>query len=431
MLNFNKKRPVKSFVIGGRGTSLYEPTGNTHLNASGGGIVLADKQLGVFAEYGPLLMKSLKAADTTVAAPIVSIYQGTVPTNYGGPLPIRPYEKTQSINFKNSVRITKQPYTKGSLSVWSIQNITALPLTSYSVKIQFMGRHAQVIGSEQEAINLIPQFVTPNYTSGQLATAAPVSEIINNMVCEINANSFAINQGYLRQGNYPVLALAVDTTFASGVVLSTLAAGTVLPVFVDSLSTKSITLNQEQADSIKAAATAAGIALTSTVVVASRTTPVLSQAMLIVGLDRQKAFKDYEWMKKTKLNVGLNSGFAISSTTCAERTFAREEQGGAESLANAYLFTQKQRKYNLMDITDPVVDYPNIFTDMTETYNVFVIEHEEKYAVDSVNTFTGMLYDYICVETPTKGTEAVTGLFTTLETRLNTLLASANLPPVE
>jgi hypothetical protein len=251
------------------------------------------------------------------------------------------------------------------------------------------------------------------------------------MTIEVNYNSSAINNVSYRQGNWPVVALAIDTTAGSGVALSALAAGTTLNVLTDSVGNKGFKLNQEMVDSLKAAATAAGIALTSTVIVANRTTPVLADAMLIMGLDRQAVTKDYEWMKRTRLEIGLISGFNLSTTYAKQTSFAKEEQGSAAALYNEYLFTQGQRKYNLLDTTDPVVNYPNIFSDLTETYNVFVIQHENQYMVDHTNIQATPLFDYICIETPVKGAESVAGLTTTIETRLNTLLTSAGYSVVE
>ncbi len=431
-ITFNKRKPLASFIVAKRGTSLYQPTTNTHLNASNGGIVLADGQVGFFGEDGALTNLSLKSTDTTVAADKVAIYQGTpysanpaMAVNQG-PLFTRPYEKTQTIDFRRSVTVSKQAYTPGTLSTYVIKNITALPYTTFSLNINFRGRHTQVMGSAQEAISLNPQFNTPNYTSGQLATAAPVNEIIAQLTTAILRNSYLVNQGVTRQGNYPVMALAVDSTAASGVVISTLAAGTVLPVLIDTYGTKSITLNAEMAESIKAAATAAGLSTANTIVPANINSPVLADAMMIVGLDRIQAIKDYEPLVKTRLEVGMTSGFALGSAYCRQVSFAKEEQGSARALNNLYLFTQGQRKYNLLDVQDPVVNFPSPFTDLTETYNVFVITHEYALMTDTVNSMLQTFTEYICVPTPVKGTPATTGLTDDIETRLESLLASSS-----
>ena len=429
---FNKRSPIASFVVAKRGTSLYQPTTNTHLNGSNGAIVLADGQLGFFGEDGTLTNLSLKSTDTTVLADKVAIYQGTPDSanpamiKFQGPLFTRPFEKTQTIDFRRPVTVTKQAYTPGTLSTYVIKNITAVPYATFSVNVNFRGRHTQVMGSAQEAIALNAQFNTPNYTSGQLATAAPVSEIISQLTTTILRNSYAINQGVTRQGNYPVMALAVDTTAASGVVISSLAAGTILPILIDAYGTKSITLNSEMAESIKAAAIAAGLSTADTIVPANNASPVLADAMFIIGLDRNPAIKDYEWMVKTRLEVGLTSGFALSSVYCKQVSFAKEEQGSARSLNNKYLFTQGQRKYNLLDVKDPVVNFPSPFTDLTETYNMFIVTHEYGLMVDHANSMLQTFTEYVCIPTPVKGTSATTGLTDDIETRLNSLLASSS-----
>jgi hypothetical protein len=424
----NNKRGVESFVVAKRGTTIYAPVTNTHLTDSvTGSVVLADGQLGVFGASGALREKSLIAADTAVTANSIAIYQGTdQDTVLPYPLWTRPYEKTQEIIANSNIYATKQVYTAGTNSTWVIKNIAALSATTFGMNIGFRGRAAQEFFSAQEGAYLNIEYITPVYTSAQLLTTAPVTEIINNVTYEILRNSASLNASIRnRGGNWPISAFAVDTTGASGVLISGLVAGSVVPVMTTSTGIKSIKLNAEQAASLVASATAAGLAGTSTIIVANITTPVLADAIMVMGMDRQPIFKDYEVLNKTRLEVGLTNGFNPTTIYNTEVSFAKEPQGSGAQLAMKYKFTQGQRKYNLIDITDPVVEFANPF-DVTETYDVIVIHHDETQAIDTHNVVVSPMREYICIPTNVKGIAGVSPLWTALVARLDSYFTSAN-----
>lgn len=435
--NNNKKRSVESFVVTQRGKTIYAPVTNTHLNAAGGSIVLTDGQAGFFATTGTLMNKSIIGADTAATAPTIALYQGTSASQnpsamqYNAPLWNRMYERTTDIDSRYPIFATKQSYKPGSYSVHVIKNITALSLTTFGLRVSFRGRMAQEFFSSQEAMHLNVQFTTPAYSAGQLATAAPVSEIINNLVNEVLRNSQALNTSNRnRDGQWPVVGLALNTAGGAGTALSALAAGTAYNVVTTGAGVRTVTFTAEQIASIQAAATAASLAGTTTLETVSLTSPVTADVIMLMGLDRQPAFKDYDPLVKTRIDVGLTYGFNILSTYSNEASKAAEPQGSGYQLANKYLFTQGQRKYNLLDINDPIVNFPNPF-DVTETYDVLSIMHETAAQVDTHNYVISPLVDYICVPTSTKGATGSAAMFTSIVSRLDSWLTSAGYPTTQ
>ena len=430
----NNKRSVESFVVSKRGQTIYAPGSNTHINAAGGNVVLADGQLGWFIADGVNANKSLITADTAANAPNIALYQGTQwSANPGAfsissPLWNRPYEKTQKIESRNSIITTKQTYKPGSFSIQVIKNIAALSLTTFGYKIAFRGRVAQEFFSSQEAMNLSVQYTTGAYTAGQLATAAPVSEIINNLVYDTLRNSQALSMSSRnRGGNWPIIGLAINTAGGAGTAISALVAGTAYAVATTTQGVRTVSFTADQITSLQAAATAASLPGTSTVENVSLSTPVTADAILLMGLDRIPAYKDYDPLFKTRLEVGLTYGFNPLTTYSVEATKAAEPQGSGLQLALKYKFTQGQRKYNLIDVNDPIVEFPNPF-DTTETYDVLMIQHEMQQTIDTDHTILSPMLEYICVPTATKGSTGSAAMFTSVSSRFDTWLTSAGQP---
>lgn len=434
----NNKRYVESFVVSKRGQTIYAPAAvsgrGTHINAAGGNVVLADGQLGWFQTSGSEAYRSLLAADTAANAPNIALFQGTSSSaapgaqQFNAPLWNRPYEKTQTIASRNSIIATKQSYKPGTFSVQVIKNITALPLTTFGYRIAFRGRVAQEFFSSQEAMNLNVQWTTPAYTTTQLATAAPVSEIINNLVYDTLRNSQALTTSIRNRGGaWPVIGLAINTAGGAGTLISALTAGTSYNVVTTATGARSVSFTAEQITSIQAAATAAGLASTSTVEIVSVASPVAADAIILIGLDRIPAYKDYDPLFKTRLEIALTYGFNPMSTYLLEGSKAAEAQGSGLQLALKYKFTQGQRKYNLIDVTDPVVEFPNPF-DTTETYDVLSIMHETVATVDTNHTIVSPMVEYICVPTATKGVAGAAAMYTSVTSRLDTWLTSAGQP---
>lgn len=430
----NNKRYVETFVVSKRGQVIYAPATNTHLNAAGGNIVLVDGQLGWFATSGTLANKSIITADTAANAPSISLYQGTSSSaapgaqQFNAPLWNRPYEKTQTIRSRNTIISSKQSYKPGSFSIQVIKNITALPLTTFGYRIAFRGRVVQEFFSSQEAMALNIQFTTPTYTVAQLATTAPVSEIINNLVFDTLRNSQALTTSIRNRGGaWPVLGLAINTAGGTGTAISALVAGTSYSVISTTAGVRQVVFTQDQITSLQAAATAASLPGTSTIEIASIVSPVTADAILLVGLDRIPAYKDYDPLFKTRLEVGLTYGFNIFTTYNQEATKAAEPQGSGLQLALKYKFTQGQRKYNLIDVTDPIVEFPNPF-DTTETYDVLSIMHETIASIDTSHTITSPMVEYVCVPTATRGVVGAAAMYTSVTARFDTWLTSAGQP---
>jgi len=430
----NNKRYVESFVVSKRGQTIYAPVTNTHINAAGGNVVLNDGQLGWFATSGSLANKSIIGADTAAVAPNIALYQGTASSaapgaqQYNAPLWNRPYEKTQTIESRNNIIATKQSYKPGTFSVQVIKNVTALPLSTFGLRIAFRGRVAQEFFSSQEAMNLNVQWTTPAYTTGQLATAAPVSEIINNLVYDTLRNSQALTSSTRNRGGaWPIVALAVNTAGGSGTAISALVAGTAYNVISTTTGIRQVVFTADQITSLQAAATASSLGGSATIETVSITSPVTADAILLMGLDRIPAYKDYDPLFKTRLEVGLTYGFNPLSTYNVEASKAAEPQGSGLQLALKYKFTQGQRKYNLIDVTDPVVEFPNPF-DTTETYDVLSIMHETVATIDTNHTITSPMVEYVCVPTATKGVAGAAAMFTSVASRFDTWLTSAGQP---
>jgi hypothetical protein len=449
MANRDTKRKVESFVLGKRGVALLNTvapflTTNTHINGAAGNIVLADGQVGFFSDSGTIVNKSVitqgGTPDTSLTVPQLVVYQGTDhsanpgDSTYMAPLWYRPYERTSAVDSRYPVNVTLQPYKKPAFSTWVIKNIAAISSSSFGLKIAMRGRHIQEFAGNQEALDLMTDYITPVYTSAQLLTTNPVSDIINNTVYQILQNSQALTISMRsRGGMFPIIGLAIDSTATStGTVLSAIVHGTPVPVIVSVAGqTRSVTFTQDMIDSLLVATTAAGIPNTAKIkpVDLSNTAAYpLADAMIIMGLDRQQAFLDYEPLVKTKLEVGLNYGFAYGTTYNKQLSFAQEAQGSGAQYFLKYRVTQGQRKYNHLTIEVPIVDFPNIF-DKTETYDTIVIDHSVSNVIDASGAhINSPLKEFIVFPTAVKGVEGVSTAYTDTFTYINRWLASANMP---
>jgi hypothetical protein len=432
----NPRRSNEQFVVAKRGIALFNNGVNTHINnSSTRAVVLADGQLGVFATSGNKAHKSAAVSgtvDTALTMPSIAIYQGTESSsnpgnlNYSAPLWNRPYERTQDIDARNWVLGTKQLFERGANSVWTLKNVTAQSLTTYGLSVQFRGRWAEEFFGNQQAANLGIQMTTPAYSAAQLLTTVPVSEIIHRLAYDINRNSSNLSMSQSRGGNWPIVGFAIDTAAGAGVALSALAVGTPVSIVTTANGPIQINLTQDQIDSLQAAATAASIALTATVVPVDLSALTTVNALLIMTLDRTPAIKDYDPTTKISMRVGLSYGFNYLATYLKEGSFAKEPQNGGRQLANMYKFTEGQRKYDLMSVEDPIVEFPNPI-DPTETYNLLTIEHEYVEQIDHSHTSHSPMLEYILIPTTVKGVPDVgAGAFANLVTYLDSWLTSAN-----
>lgn len=445
----------ETFLVAKTSTALYNVagSGNNITNPSTGAVRLADGQLGIFAADH---LGSVAPNVATDATPVVTearniyIAQGTEWSSNPGarpgaryPLWNRPYERSATIYGNNPVIATKQLYVEPTTSVWVIGQpdstageIEALDSTEYSLRIAYRGARFDEFYNPEGTAFFAPNFVTPDYTT--LGTAEPRDHLIQNLAWNINRNSKAMGINYTRfRGNEPVVALAIDSTGAAGDNIGGLgsggtpiAAGDFIPVVTTAYGVRGITLTADQAASIKAAAVAASgdaIAdvtwsiLTIDLTTAGTVTGGVADIIMLVALDADLAWEDKVLPVKTRLQVGLTTGFDSTVVTNDEFSFASEGSGTGRVWDRLYRNSHGQRKYNLDHTLDPVVEFDSPVV-TTTNYTSYVIEHVLQTQVDFSNTVDAAQKCIILVPS------SETTLITNLDTALNSWLASAGAP---
>jgi hypothetical protein len=444
----------QSYLVAKRSVAVYN-TANNHINTSGGAVLLADGQLGFFDASGfgatgaNKLNKSLAAAGITVAAaPIVKIYQGNensaAPWNQtmNGPLWNRPYEESMPIHADGYILATKQDYQAPKHNVWVIGKPTAASTgkiasvknTEYQFRVGFRGQLAEEFYNTEEALFLNTSYTTPDYTA--LSTAVPVDELVQNLVYNVNRNSQAFAQNKTRSGSFPIVALAVDSTASAGTAISAITAGTFLPLVNTTTGVKGIYPTAEQVASIVAATTAAGFDVADTVLTVDLTTAGtvtggVADAIFLVALDTNAAFKDYTLSRKNRLTLGLSRGFDYNAVAQTEGVKTFEGQGLGRVLDRQYRNTQGQRKYNLIHVTDPIIEFASPI-DPTDTYTTYIIDHSFNRQSDIHHISANPCKEIVLIPTLTKG--VVNGSTNSQETAfelfVNNWLTSASKPTI-
>lgn len=449
------KRAVETFLVatGDQALSNTANAGEHLINQSTGIPRLASGQLGIidYSGYGSNTFMDFTDVNPTVAeSPVIQIVQGnansatltTATATY--PLWPRPYEASAPINGNNPVVITKQAPTTGTSSVWVIGQpdgttgeIVSVSNTNYSMRIAFRGRIQDEMYSVESAAHFTPHYTTPDYSATAISTAALRRDhLIQNLVWDINRNSTAIATNRTRfRGNELIVALAIDSTGAAGDNIggkgsgaTHIAAGDYIPVVSTTAGTRGITLTADQANSIKnAAVSASGDAiadvtwsiLTVDLTTAGTATGGVADVIMLLALDRNEVYKDYVPQKKTRLDVGLISGFDFATVSHAQHEEAKEPLGDGRKLALLYDSTHGQRKYNLQHVEDPIVNFANP-VDTSLSYYTYIIEHADVNSIDTFNNSVSPMREYILI--PSAGTTTVTAF----DTALNAWLGSIN-----
>lgn len=455
MIN-TRKRATETFIVARQGQDTMPTSGHINSATFPNG-TLAYGRLGVASDsiYGTVAHNNFTDATPTIAeAPVIAIYQGgefsasmaTATATY--PLWVRPYERTNPINGKGTVRVTKQAYREPVHSIYLVGDtvgnagaINVLDETTYSLSIALRGRRVQESHSIQEAATLHASVTTPNFTDLGYTTAESVDWITTYLAWNINRNSQLINLNTRFPANWPVLALLINTEGATGTAIgenaggsasTALAAGDVVPVLNTTDGLRNVTLTAALAESIKAAAiAAAGVTianLTWTIEVidlaeAGETTLSKGEALMIIGLDERTAYVDYIPEVKTRVQVGLTAGFDFNTVQNTEFTFADEGQGQYRPLDLLYKATHGQRKYALRHTEDPVVNFPSPIVDGIGGYVVYNILHQNQEEVDTFNTIVSPYREIICIPRYTTGT-TTNNLIATFDGVLNNWLAS-------
>lgn len=433
----SNKRAVETFIVAKTSQALYNTAGSgNHINnLSTGAVRLADGQIGLFSAsaYGTVgLNVATDATPTFGEAPIVYLAQGTPwsasPSTPSQSYPLwnEPFIKSGDINGRNPVLITKQAPSVGTHSVWvvgsevSANAITALDNTEYQMRIGFRSLRDDIWYAPESTNFITASYVTPNYTV--LATQDPVDHLIQNLAWQINRQSAAIALNRTKfNGNANVVALAINVTGnsngtaiggngdgASGT--TALAAGQVVPVINTNVGIRSITLTEAMATSIKNAAVAAAVEfgtattiadlewniLTIDTTTAGLTANGVADLIMLVSLDSTPVFKDRIPQVRTRLQVGLTTGFDFNLVNNTQYEEAFEGHGQWRPLDILYKETHGQRRYNLIHTMDPVIEFASPIVQDTQ-YVTYYVNHFDLKEVDTFNMVDAPQVAVVCI----------------------------------
>lgn len=440
-------RANETFLVNKAAQTTMPTSGNI---VSGVNIALADGQLGTFSDsiWGSVALNvSTDATPTIAEAPVLAIYQGNENSanmaaaiaNSTYPLWARPYERSNPIDGRGDVHVTKQAYRAPSHSVWVLGNtvgetdaVNVLDNTEYTSTITFRGRRTEEMYGREQAAALRSSVTTPNFTDLAYTDAEATSWILNHIAWDVNRNSTALAINSRFPNNSPVLALLIDTTGTNGTALydsDAIASGDTINVVVTaSGQTKSIVLTSAMAASIIAAATTAtGDAIADVtwsivpVELAAVTSTSLADAIMFIGLDDKIAFVDYIPQRKNRLTVGLTTGFDVNTVRNLNANKPDEGQGDARTLDLLYKATHGQRKYNLQhEEGHPIVSFPSPIV-ANETYTVYNILHSATTKPDISNNIYTPYREVVCI--PSSNTT----LISSWDSRINNWLGSSKL----
>lgn len=431
------KRAVETFLVGTGDQAVYNTAGagNHIVNPTTGAVRLASGQLGFFSGSALGSVALNVATDTTptvTEAPILYVAQGTAdsadPANptVAYPLFSRPFERTGDIDGRNNFTITKQVYQAPTQSIWVIGDTGAVAtggigtpqdLTEYRLGISMYGRFQENrLGTSFNTNQYAPFFVTPDYTA--LGTTNPLDHLIQNLVYEVNKNSSIMKPNRRLYGaGHLVAALALDLSGDEGTTVASLSGGGTVTVMTVNGKAVQITLSAEQATNW-IAGLPTGSSIVNVNLSTAGATANVADAIALIGLDRGLVYDDEVDTVKTRLVIGLKSGF--TSTVWADETsYAFEGNGTGRQLRLRYKATHGQRKYNLDHTLDPVVEFPTPFTSDSATYTTYVWRHENTAHVDTGNIVVSPQAAYICVPSASSTTIAQ------LDTAINAYAASA------
>jgi len=436
------------------------PTSGTVNNSTTGNVNLADGQLGLVSDsiWGTTAMNSFVDDSTTLAeAPVLAIYQGNsnsanmaagiASATY--PLWARPFERSNPIDGRGEVKVTKQAFRDPAHSTWVIGNtvgeadaINVADETLYELTVAFRGRRVEEMFSGEQALSIRAEVTSPDFTALGDTDKEATSWILHNLAWNINRNStaFAINSRY--PNNAPVLALLVDTTGASGTNkaiggVTPIAAGDSVTVVTSNGQNKTITVTTALANSIKNAAIAATGDVIADVtweiitvnLATAKDAASLADAMILIALDDKLAFVDLIPQVKNRLEVGLSSGFNSATVRNTEYVQADPGQGDSRTLELWYKATHGQRKYNLRHTEDPVTEFPSPFVSGTG-YVTYAIHHGSTTKPDISNSIYTPYLEVVCIPALNVAGNDVNALIATFDSRLNTWLAAVGQSPI-
>ena len=448
------KRATESFVVAKQGQSTM-PTSGTLNDSSTGNVNLSDGQLGLVAKssFGSVAPNAFMDATPTIAEnPVVAIFQGTsASSNVAGstatyPLWVRPYEKTQDIDFKNSkVLVTKQAFRGAKHSAWVVGAISSatsgginvLDTTEYRLHVSYRGRRFdEMLNTQNMVAGMTVSKITPDFTNLASTYPLPVDWIVTYMGYEINRNASVFMLPTRFQGNDPVIALAAGIAnsgpsgAAAGTAISGLTVGSTFAVFNYGGVAKSITFTQEMIDTLTKVSSDTGFTHLFTIDLANAGTATGGTAtgLIIIGMDAKLVYTDRIPQVKTRLRVALKAGFDYTTVNNVESVMADEGQGYARPLDLLYQATQGQRKYAQRHLEMPIVEFPSP-VDLNLQYVVYNIHHGRTQHIDVANVVYSPYKEIVLIPRYSTGT-TTNPLIATFDSYLNSLLSSANQPAI-
>lgn len=448
------KRATESFVVAKQGNSAMIVSGTLN-NSSTGNVNLADGALGLVAlgSTGSVAPNAFMDGSPSAAEnSVVAIFQGTsASSNVAGstatyPLVVRPYERTQALDGrKSSILVTKQAFRTAKHSAWvvgaissaSTGGINVLDSTEYRLYVSFMGRRMdEMMSANNMVAGLSLSVITPDFTALSATYPLPVDWIVTKFGYEINRNSQAFNLPARRQGSDPVVALAAGIALsgpggaAAGTAISGITAGDSFVAFVHNGVNKSIVITAELLATLTEVSADTGFTHLFTIDLANAGTNTGGTAtgLIVIGLDSRLAYIDRIPQVKTRIRVGLKSGFDYLTVNNVESVYADEGQGYARPLDLLYQATQGQRKYTQRHVEDPVINYPSP-VDLNLQYVVYNINHGRTEQIDVSNMIYSPYREIVLIPRYSTGT-TTNPLIADFDTIFGAWLASVNQPAI-
>lgn len=387
---------------------------------------LTNGQIALVADspFGTVALNTILGATPTIdQAPTLAIYQGTAASaDVAGatatyPLAVRPYERSAPIGRTSYITVTKQAVVAPVLASTLLSAVTApVAATTYGVTVAFKGSDIDRQYSNELTAAVHAYYTTAASLSG---VTSPTDLVLQNLVHELNRHSQLVRYSARYNANDPLLALGLGT---SGTIISGLSAGSTLNVITVGGVTKSVVVTAPMLVALQAFATA-GFTHVVTVNKLTAGGAATVTAIGVIGLDRIKAFIDYVPEVKRDVDFGVKSGWTVGQYTITKTTLPIEGQGSGVVLDLLYKATQGQRKYNLRNTEDPIVNYPSP-VNTALNYVTYNITHAKLTPPDSYSTAYAPFRDIILI--PSTETTVITAF----DTALNSWLQSGDNQPI-
>lgn len=393
-MNINSK-PLETFVVSKAAQGTIKTTGGLITGAT---VNLNDGQLAFMAAglNGSVALNNFLGASPTLAASTKSrIVQGTPysasvnTANVAYPLSVRSYEQTEIIDWAQPVTITKQAYRAPSHAITVIGNIignaaavNVLSNTEYEIALSLRGRRIEEDLSVQESAYIRSNIISPDFSATGLnyTNTQATSYLTTQFVVDLNKKSAAFGYNSRFANNGPFVALLIKNVGGSGKAIggvTPIAAGDVVTVTTINGVAKQITVTDDMATAIKAAAVAAQAVAIASVTWTIENANVANggssatEMIMIVALDARTGYDDRIPQVKTDIKVNLPLGFNYQTVGNVKYTFANEGQGIARALEIQYQ-SAAQTKYNLEHDLIPQTKYdsPIVANEKYVTYNI-------------------------------------------------------------